>query len=460
MTEKSINSSDTVLSALQIAYKPESEQHEVEDKKDNPGSVIDFYFALGLLIISYLTIHFVDLSNIDWIHTTCMIGNLCISFAYVKYRGFKLKKYDVFLFVFMLVACIPNILFTNNLLKLCNILFIHMLQMYWLLKCCGHLSEEKESDWILYDGFASIFLVPLTCLRKSLSFLTRFSLKRIRLKNLFMIFVGFIISIPLLIIVLSQLFIAEDTFFTLFTNAFQNMDSVVKTFITFMLSIPLFLYYYSATFGNVACQPNTKGVKKKLEFILQKVAKVPSTILVTMEVLLCVVYLLFIGSCLYSIYMHVFSTAEFAYAQYARDGFFELCRITVLNLFVLSFIEIVIEKGFGKLHIFVKRMLCFETVCIIMTALYRMYLYIDAYGFTYKRIYATWLMIVLFGAFVMIFFYTFKKGKVILSITRYAAICFLILNFINVDNLVRRTYDTSIVSHPKTYDVVDIEDVK
>lgn len=450
MCEKSIHSSDTVLNALKMTYKADSDK-ENNEKKEHSGSVFDFYFALSLLLISFLSVHFMNEYGIDWLHTICLIGNISISAVYVKYRKFIITKQMYMLLAFIFIACIPNAIYTNEILKICNIMFIHILQMYWLLKCCGHLSEGKESDWILFDCFASVMLVPLRYLKKSLSFLTRFSLKQISLKNIMMIFIGILISIPILLIVLSQLFIADDTFSYIFINAFENLDDVVKYFMTFLLSIPLFMYLYSANYGNIYCHPNVTKRKEDLHKYLKNVAKVPAVVLITVEVLLCMVYLIFIFSSLYTIYIHMTSSVSFIFSEFARNGFFELCRITVINLFVLSCIEVFIENSGGKIHVVVKRILCMETVCIIISALFRMYLYINAYGFTYKRIYATWLMIVLFGAFLMILWDTFKKGRVILHIVQFTAVCFLILNFINVDGLVQSSNSISVHQRSNVY---------
>ncbi len=93
------------------------------------------------------------------------------------------------------------------------------------------------------------------------------------------------------------------------------------------------------------------------------------------------------------------------FAEYARDGFFELCTVAVINaLILLAFGLLFAKKKEGKnllCRIYVSVISLF-TLILIATAISKMVLYIDAYGLTQKRIWSTWLMIVLAFVFIAV----------------------------------------------------------
>lgn len=458
MNEKSINNFDTVLSAPNLPFET---VHEEPIEPKEKGSLMDIYFAIILFVLSFLTMRFTDIFAIDWIDTMILIGDILVCAIYVFWHGYTITKHNILLLVFMVIAAIPNAIFTNEGLKMFNFIFIYILQMYWLLSCCGHLSDGKESDWIILDFIVSILQVPLTCFKKAFSFLSSFTLSHISVKTIMMILVGMMVSVPLLIMILPQLLMADGTFNRLFFDIFVNMDQIFSWVFTFILTIPLFLYFYSCTYGNIFCVISTEKLKQKVTDKLENSSRISPVILNTVEVVLCLIYFIFIISTINSIYYTLYEDAEIIYSIYARNGFFELLRITIINFIVLTVIDIYIKKGNLKVHIAVKRILCIETICIICNALFKMGMYIQAYGLTYKRIYSTWLMIVLLGTFALMFYHTIRKGKVILSIVRYACVCFLVLNMLNIDVLIQNVnekYNNGYYEDVTEFSLMELQD--
>ncbi len=91
------------------------------------------------------------------------------------------------------------------------------------------------------------------------------------------------------------------------------------------------------------------------------------------------------------------------YAQYARDGFFQLCTVAFVNLAVLLGCSWFMVKKNGK-DTSRKILTVLLTVCtliLIATAMSKMVLYVREYGLTPLRIYASWAMIVLTCVFLL-----------------------------------------------------------
>jgi len=96
------------------------------------------------------------------------------------------------------------------------------------------------------------------------------------------------------------------------------------------------------------------------------------------------------------------------YADYAREGFFELCTVSCINLCLLAATGLFTRRREGDggrahpalrtLHVLLS--LC--TLILIATAMSKMMLYIEAYGLTPKRVYAAWFMAVLALVFLLV----------------------------------------------------------
>ena len=93
------------------------------------------------------------------------------------------------------------------------------------------------------------------------------------------------------------------------------------------------------------------------------------------------------------------------YADYARSGFFELCTVSAINLVIMIAVALFTRRngnGGKRFLRIVSAVLSVMTLVLIGTALAKMYLYIDRFGLTEKRILASWLMIVIALIFVFV----------------------------------------------------------
>lgn len=93
------------------------------------------------------------------------------------------------------------------------------------------------------------------------------------------------------------------------------------------------------------------------------------------------------------------------YAVYAREGFFQLCIVACINFAMIIAFSILVRKQEGKRELLCRiyqGILAFFTLILIATALSKMALYIGAYGLTQKRVYASWLMLLLTFVFLLI----------------------------------------------------------
>jgi hypothetical protein len=136
-------------------------------------------------------------------------------------------------------------------------------------------------------------------------------------------------------------------------------------------------------------------------------------------------------------------TADLTYAEYARHGFFELVAVAALTLPLLLFGDWMLRADARGLRAF--RWLAGTLLAllgiVILSALQRMKLYLDQYGLTELRLYATGVILWL-GAVCAWFAVTVLRGKrhafaVGALVAGFAAT--LTLNALNPDALIART---------------------
>lgn len=130
------------------------------------------------------------------------------------------------------------------------------------------------------------------------------------------------------------------------------------------------------------------------------------------------------------------------YSEYARHGFIELLAVTVINLGAMLVVERLTRLDGRGATLAVRLLLSLLIACtsvILYSAHFRLSLYEEAYGYTYARLYAHTIMILLGLLFAYSLYKvwvdraSFVKGFVLLSLLAYVW-----LNFADVDAIIAR----------------------
>ncbi len=102
---------------------------------------------------------------------------------------------------------------------------------------------------------------------------------------------------------------------------------------------------------------------------------------------------------------HVLATAGLSYAEYARQGFGQLLAVTVLTLAVVALAVRAAPRRTGAERALLRLllgMLCLLALVVVASAVHRMSLYEQAFGFTRLRLLATAIELSLGGVFVLL----------------------------------------------------------
>ena len=260
--------------------------------------------------------------------------------------------------------------------------------------------------------------------------------KRKTLKN---IFIGLIISVPLLVIVIPLLASADTVFQNFLADILKSLESIgsipLAEHVGVIGIITVLLFGYLA----VVLKAEVEGASVPVE---RGTGGSDATIVVTVLVMVNAVYILFCAiqfTYLFGGEEVIRSIPDYTYAEYARRGFSELIVVTVINLSILL-IGLRFTKNDGKLDRLVLALRCLLVLCTVImlySAHLRLKLYEDAYGYTYARIFAHTFIGFLFTLFMLTLYKLWRRELPLLKAFAVAALlAYTTLNYVNIDAII------------------------
>jgi len=197
----------------------------------------------------------------------------------------------------------------------------------------------------------------------------------------------------------------DDGFDAIMNRLFSfSMDGFWENLGDLLLSFPVAVLLFSLLY--TASQRGESG-EEQIEAArgLHRVPKVVLCTAVTPILLLYVVFFVSQWSYYVSAFTHILPEG-LTYAAYAREGFFQLCTVCGINAAILLFFHLLVLRREDGGHSVVTKayfsVISLFTLILIATALSKMILYINSYGLTQKRVYASWFMLLLALIFVCV----------------------------------------------------------
>ena len=452
MDEISINKNEAdLISGSLVLGESEESVPEVPMLKKAPfvADRRDSYFALFAFVLGFLFARWVLFAWQGWgvtLFTLLFCGSVTL---YMLKKGVQIPKTSWFWLVVVLLIGLSFSLWTNNGLAPLHGLLLFGSAVYWILCATGLLIQGKTSDLLLLDSYNALLVIPFSnfgCQYKGLALLGNNKLTRGR--QVLSIALGLFLSFIVAAMVLPLLMEADSGGFAKLINGildgFRGLgDKFWETFWQLILAVPIAAYI----FGLVAGSAHKRGTGLfEKDSTLQQISGLrilPMTTVYILMGLLCTLYIVFIGSqfpYFFSAFVGQRPEGWQIYSEYARSGFFELCRIAVINLFVLTAANIMSQKH-SRDSMFLKLLnvlLTILTLVLIATAFSKMALYIGAYGLSMRRllpcVFMTFMAVICGGVIAL--------QKWSFSITRLAVgagvVIFCMLCIVNPDSLVAR----------------------
>jgi hypothetical protein len=369
---------------------------------------------------------------------------LCVGFFLWSVRdriSFR-KSFGWFLLIPIALLSFSFAVHTMEVFYLFNFLTVMVLMIASSILIVKPGLKWDSSSFIiemLIKGIANVFnniSKPFTILKASI--------KRVKVIKMEegkkQVFIGILVSLPLLVIIIMLLSSADMVFgyyLSNFTEIFKDIN--MEMFVPHTIIILVIAFYL---FGYVwGFKTEEKAVASAS--VASAVTWAPVTI-ITVLVALNILYLVFTMIQFSYLYGggNVALPAGFTYAEYARKGFFELAAVTFINfIIVLSCLKCVKkdnERALKLVNLLLTVLVAF-TLNMLFSANFKLTLYESAFGYTFLRVSVHLFMLLLFIlCLVVAAGIWYRKIPIVKSIIVITIIMYTIINYLNIDGFIAR----------------------
>ena len=239
---------------------------------------------------------------------------------------------------------------------------------------------------------------------------------------------GLLIGVPLMLAVLLLLASADAIFREMTKKILEN----INLYNIISISLQIILVYF-ASYALIAWLCTRK---LKDEVVDRRTGE--PVLAITITTLLTLIYLLFSGIQIAALFLGRMSLPRgYTYAMYAREGFFQLLTVSILNLLIVLLCMSYFRENVALKVVLTVMSLC--TFVMIASSAMRMIMYIRFYYLTFLRILVLWALAVLALLFVGVVINIFKEN---FSFFRYGTavvtILYLTLSFAHPDYIIAR----------------------
>ncbi|MDR1778987.1 MAG: DUF4173 domain-containing protein [Clostridiales Family XIII bacterium] len=381
--------------------------------------------------------------------------------VFLQARGRKQNRRSLFWGAVALAGAVPFLLYAGTPVRFFLMAFEALALLLWVMASCGTSISEKLSGFLLPDAINQGCIIPFANfigLFRSFGKATdekgqpvaaegagaekRKGRGRLALAAL----LGVVAFIPVLIFILNLLMMADAAFDDVIRRL-EIPDFLKEHFgmwvFNAVFGVPVACYLFGAVYGNARRRHTGHVTREGTVKTLSYFRGIPRAAILAPLCLLALVYLLFLavmGGYLFSAFGGDLP-AGFTYAEYARRGFFELCGVASINLALLAFVYLFAKRGAGEYPVALRvltGLLSALTVLLVVTAMSKMVLYIDAYGLSRLRLYTFWFMALLLLVFAVLLVWHVRPFNAGRPIAVACVVCVLALFYVNTDGLIAR----------------------
>lgn len=412
-------------------------------KKGRGFSLTESIFAWLCLIFGYLFCRVYPISDSPFGGLLFTLILFISSFVAAKVMRKKISPKPL-LAAFSAIVISASLIFTSSdFIHFFSYSYSLVILCYFIYSVNGNSVKRGLSDLIVADFIKALFIMPFCSF--GYMFKAMFIGKTNGGKKVFLkILIGAGIAIIPTLIVFGLL--SYDSDFTdlldiIFDFNFEDIWSHIGSVI---LGVPIGLYIFGLFISSVDNKCKNVLSEEISAKLIKNIKIAPIATIIAAVVPILFLYIVFFVS-QWKYYISGFTGVlpeNFSYAVYAREGFFQLCTVAVINLVLITAVILFIKKGTIASNITLKTtviVFSLATLILISTAIAKMVMYIDTYGLTQKRVYATWLMILIALIFILITLKQFvRKFKVVAISLIVCVSMFALLALPNVDAIIAK----------------------
>ena len=366
-----------------------------------------------------------------------------LTFVVVKLENARFNAPAVISLLSGLALAISTVVSGNGGVRFFAFAYAIASYTYFVYTVFGNKLAKGFTNLLLVDFFKSAFILPFASFGKIFNGLIPKKGEKCG-KGFLKVLIGIALAFIPCVIIIALLFYDES-----FRNMFRfikdiGLDTVVEHIVSACLGIPVAMYVYgllvSSKDRKCANTPNAENCRVAGE--KAKIAPVATVLAAVIPISL--IYIIFFIS-QWKYYVSGFVGAlpsETSYADYARSGFFQLTAVAFINFVIIALVGLLMKrdgKGAKIVQKTVSVILSLMTLVLISTAAAKMIMYINVYGLTPKRVYASWFICVLAVLFLLVIIKQFaQKLRLVTVSALVVTVMFAGLAFSNIDGIIAR----------------------
>ena len=417
--------------------QPQIEQ--IAEKKKREYSLTEVIFAWLSMLAGYAFCRTVPVSASPFGAVLYTIALFAVTTAIVVKRGVRLKGASIAAMAAAIVVSLSLFFTSNESLHFAAYVFVIATYCYFMFACFGNTLEQGYSEFVLVDYFKALFVTPFVSLGEVFLAMASGNNKK-HGKVALKVLLGVAIAIVPSAIVISLL--SYDKGFTKILNSIFRFTpgQIASHIFSALFGVLVGMFIFSAYVS--ACDKKCSDVLSidECRRAAKKVRVISAVTAATATLPLLAVYVIFFIS-QWKYYVSGFVGVlpdSTSYAQYAREGFFQLCTVAVINLIVIFSIYLFMRRnGKGVVMRILSLAFSAATLALISTAIAKMVLYINRYGLTPKRVYSSWFMLVLAVVFLLVCVKQFAPKFKIVATTFFVTVAmFALLGLSGADSII------------------------
>lgn len=361
----------------------------------------------------------------------------------IKIKGARFSVMSVVVGVSALIISAALFLSSNSFVHFFSYGFVIVSYFYFVYSAFGNNLEKGFSNLLMADYFKALFVMPFVSIVSVF-----YALSNGRGKNGLKILLKVLLGLAIAIIptaIVTALLSYDSGFVAILKDLFRiDIATVISNVFSVIFGIPVGMYIFGAyvSAADNKCEQvcSAEGFKKAAK-TTRFVSQVTALVAVVPLLFLYVVFFISQWKYYVSGFVGVLPD-ETTYAEYARDGFFQLCAVSVINFFVIMALSVFMRRNKNDDSTLLKILnIVFSlfTLVLISTAMAKMYLYINRFGLTPKRVYASWFMLVLTLVFVLVIIkQIFKRFRLIPTAFFVTVVMFAVVSLLGTEEYIAK----------------------
>ena len=285
---------------------------------------------------------------------------------------------------------------------------LHIFAVYWVISRADRLAEGESGHLLLVDVWNGYLYFPFKHFLLRLRLLYHMLKKLPRKKVIKREVLGYslfalLMALLLFVAAVSLLFRADSGFAALIERLIPSFDWEISPWpwIKLILSLPVGAYFLGLIAGCHREDPQElRAESQKINQGLLAFRRVPNRVWIMLTACFCALYLLFF--LVQARYLFGAFTGKipegFILSEYARQGFFELCRVMAVDFALLWLVTRSSAQDIAenRKSLTICLLLLAESMLFAVVAFSKLLLYIRQFGFTPLRLQSSWLVWLLF----------------------------------------------------------------